>query len=91
MATVLNRALSHHACPGGNTRYLHGFFPPQCSAERRILQLPKIKEVMFGQEYWWIKYSRHIPAPVTFPLPNAHCKTLPLPCGFMHKLSLTLK
>lgn len=41
--------------------------PTRYSEERRILQLPKIKEVMFDQGYWLIGHSRHIPVLVTFP------------------------
>lgn len=95
----LNRVLSPHASPGDTASYVHGFFPPECTEERRFFSSPKISEIVIWsgesghvEPDWGIQVSflSMFPFLFPFPLPNTHLKTLPLPHGFMYTLPLTL-
>lgn len=76
MEAGLNRVLSLHASPGDTAWYMHGFFPPQCTEERRILQLPQNQWNRDLVRSIWPCWARlgysslipeHVPFPFSFP------------------------
>lgn len=75
----LNRVLSPHASPGDTAWYVHGFFPPQRTEERRILQLPQNKRNRDLVRSIWpcgarLRNSSLIPEHVPFPFPFPFAK-----------------